>query len=46
MFRINVKQNNPLIAELHQLISTYAVRLGLDEKYVLAQGMIISSPMI
>ncbi len=30
----NVKQNNPLVAELHGLISRYATRLGLDEKYV------------
>lgn len=30
----SVKQDNPLIGELHQLISSYAVRLGLDEKYV------------
>ena len=30
----SVKQNNPLIAELHKLISAYATRLGLDDKYV------------
>ncbi len=30
----NVKQDNPLIGELHKLISGYATRLGLDEKYV------------
>ena len=30
----SVKQNNPLVAELHSLISRYATRLGLDEKYV------------
>ena len=34
----SVKQDNPLIAELHQLISSYAVRLGLDEKYVSARN--------
>ncbi len=30
----SVKQNNPLVTELHDLISQYATRLGLDEKYV------------
>ena len=30
----SVKRDNPLISELHQLISSYAARLGLDEKYV------------
>ena len=30
----SVKQNNPLIVELHKLISQYSTRLGLDEKYV------------
>lgn len=30
----SVKLDNPLIGELHQLISSYAVRLGLDERYV------------
>ena len=30
----SVKQDNPLIGELHQLISGYAMRLGLDDKYV------------
>ena len=30
----SVKQDNPLIGELHQLISSYATRLGLDKKYV------------
>lgn len=35
---ISVKQNNPLIAELHGLISQYATRLGLDEKYVRARN--------
>jgi hypothetical protein len=30
----SVKQDNPLIGELHQLISSFATRLGLDEKYV------------
>lgn len=34
----SVKQNNPLIGELHQLISSYAIRLGLDEKYVSAKS--------
>lgn len=34
----SVKQDNPLIGELHQLISAYAVRLGLDEKYVSARN--------
>lgn len=34
----SVKQDNPLIGELHQLISSYAVRLGLDEKYVSARN--------
>lgn len=30
----SVKKDNPLIGELHQLISAYAMRLGLDNKYV------------
>lgn len=30
----SVKQDNPLIGELHQLISGYAMQLGLDDKYV------------
>lgn len=34
----SVKQNNPLVAELHGLISQYATRLGLDEKYVSARN--------
>ena len=34
----SVKQNNPLVAELHSLISQYATRLGLDEKYVSARN--------
>lgn len=34
----SVKQNNPLIGELHQLISAYATRLGLDDKYVSANS--------
>lgn len=34
----SVKQNNPLIGELHTLISQYATRLGLDEKYVSARS--------
>lgn len=34
----SVKQDNPLIGELHQLISSYAVRLGLDDKYVSARS--------
>lgn len=34
----SVKQDNPLIEELHQLISSYAVRLGLNEKYVSARN--------
>lgn len=34
----SVKQDNPLVGELHQLISTYAIRLGLDEKYVSARN--------
>jgi hypothetical protein len=33
-----VKQDNPLVAELHELISSYATRLGLDEKYVSARN--------
>lgn len=33
-----IKQNNPLVAELHRLISQYATRLGLDEKYVSARS--------
>lgn len=33
-----VKQNNPLVVELHGLISQYATRLGLDEKYVSARN--------
>ncbi|WP_155816729.1 hypothetical protein [Sphaerochaeta pleomorpha] len=32
----SVKLDNPLIEELHQLISSYSVRLGLDEKHVSA----------
>lgn len=34
----SVKQDNPLVGELHQLISSYAMRLGLDEKYVSARN--------
>lgn len=34
----SVKQNSPLVAELHGLISKYATRLGLDEKYVSARN--------
>lgn len=34
----SVKQDNPLIGELHQLISSFATRLGLDEKYVSARN--------
>lgn len=34
----SVKQDNPLVGELHQLISSYAARLGLDEKYVSARN--------
>lgn len=34
----SVKQNNPLVVELHDLISQYATRLGLDEKYVSARN--------
>lgn len=34
----SVKQDNPLIEELYQLISSYAVRLGLDERYVSARN--------
>lgn len=34
----SVKENNPLVAELHGLISQYATRLGLDEKYVSARN--------
>ena len=30
----SVKRDNPLVSELHTLISNYATRLGLDEKYV------------
>ncbi len=30
----SVKKDNPLVGELHQLISGYATRLGLDDKYV------------
>ncbi len=33
----NVKRDNPLVIELHGLISQYATRLGLDEKYVSAR---------
>jgi hypothetical protein len=33
----NVKQDNPLVSELHELISSYAIRLGLDERYVSAR---------
>ena len=34
----SVKQDNPLVGELHQLISSYAARLGLGEKYVSARN--------
>lgn len=34
----SVKQDNPLVGELHQLISSFAVRLGLDDKYVSARN--------
>jgi hypothetical protein len=34
----SVKQDHPLIGELHQLISSYAARLGLDERYVSARN--------
>jgi hypothetical protein len=34
----SVKRDNPLIGILHELISTYSVRLGLDEKYVSARN--------
>jgi len=34
----SVKKDNPLIGELHQLISKYAVRLGLDEQHVSARN--------
>lgn len=34
----SVKQNNPLVVELHGLISQYATRLGLDEKYISARN--------
>jgi hypothetical protein len=34
----SVKLNNPIIGELHNLISSYATRLGLDEKYVSAKN--------
>ena len=34
----SVKQDNPLIGELHQLISAYAMRFGLDNKYVSANN--------
>ena len=34
----SLKQDNPLIGELHQLISTYATRLGLNENHVSARN--------
>jgi hypothetical protein len=34
----NVKRDSPLVGELHQMISAYATRLGLDEKYVSARN--------
>ena len=34
----NVKRDSPLVGELHQMISTYAIRLGLDERYVSAKN--------
>lgn len=34
----SVKQDNPLVGELHQLISSYAARLGLYKKYVSARN--------
>jgi len=34
----SVKQNSPLVGELHQMISAYATRLGLDERYVSAKN--------
>ncbi len=33
----SVKQDSPLVAELHEMVSHYALRLGLDEKYVSAK---------
>ena len=30
----SIKDNNPLIIELHTLISGYANELGIDEQYV------------
>jgi len=33
----DVKKDNPLISELHQMISAYAIRLGLDDNYVSAK---------
>ena len=30
----SVKQDNPLIGELHRLITTFATTLGLDDKYI------------
>lgn len=35
---VSVKKDNPLVSELHDLISRYAARLGLDEKYVSARS--------
>lgn len=34
----SVKQNNPLVSELHGLISRYTTCLGLDEKHVSARN--------
>ena len=34
----NIKRDSPLVVELHQSISTYAIRLGLDERYVSAKN--------
>lgn len=34
----SVKRDNPLVVELHGLISQYATRLGLNEKYVSARS--------
>jgi len=30
----NIKNNNPIVSELHALISSYSQELGIDEKYV------------
>ena len=34
----DVKRNNPIVAELHDMISKYAIKLGLDERHFSAKN--------